>query len=75
MDHAELIAYREAEQLVLQVNDQGVGFVPEALEGDYGLSNMRERLRLIGGRLILESEPGEGTRATIIVPIPNSGRN
>ena len=56
--------------LIVQVTDEGKGFDPETLreaEG-FGLSNMRERLRYLEGRLELESEPGKGTRLTIALP-------
>ena len=35
----------------------------------FGLSSMTERARLIGGSLIIESGPGEGTRVAVIIPI------
>jgi signal transduction histidine kinase len=38
------------------------------LNGCFGLFNVRERLKDIGGVLVIESSPGQGTRATIDVP-------
>lgn len=57
--------------LHLQVIDDGIGCDPEAAvrSGGSGLSGMRERLRLYGGRLELRAAPGEGTRLRAVVPL------
>jgi PAS domain S-box-containing protein len=58
------------------VSDNGVGFDPEMLrarEGtdqSFGLSSLRERLELLGGRLEVDSAPGQGSSFTIIAPPP-----
>ena len=57
-------------QLVVNVRDTGVGFMPKA-EGGVGLANVRERLKaLYNGRaeLIISVPPAGGTCATIKVP-------
>jgi signal transduction histidine kinase len=53
------------------VEDEGTGFDPAALNRSdgLGLPGVRERLELVGGRLEIESAPGEGTRVTITVPV------
>ena len=56
-------------QLQLQVIDDGAGFDPAARAHGSGLSGMRERLRLHGGRLELRSAPGQGTRLRASVPL------
>jgi signal transduction histidine kinase len=56
-------------QFVLNITDDGVGFTPHPLEeSGYGLRNMRDRARLLGGELAIASEPGKGTRVTLVVP-------
>lgn len=56
-------------QFVLKVTDDGEGFTARPLEeSGYGLRNMRDRARLLGGELVIESEPGKGTRVTLIAP-------
>ncbi|MGY0538207.1 sensor histidine kinase [Nocardioides sp. YJ-D4] len=52
--------------VALDVRDDGAGFDPAALrETDglrgHGLAGMRARARLLGGDLVIESAPGEGT--------------
>ncbi|NWF80004.1 MAG: sensor histidine kinase [Chloroflexi bacterium] len=58
--------------LLLDVQDDGVGFVsgvaPGARgEGGFGLTGMRERVARLGGSLSVESAPGEGT--TVVVEL------
>jgi len=69
----------------LVVEDDGIGFdaseaplIPDD-SGGFGLFSIRERLSRMGGRLVIESEPGRGTRATLVVPLsgnhgPEGGR-
>jgi PAS domain S-box-containing protein len=62
----------EADQVELQVTDNGRGFDPVALsdQGGLGLVNMRERATSLKGVLSLSSSPGQGT--TVKVQIPTS---
>ncbi|MET4726573.1 signal transduction histidine kinase [Lysobacter enzymogenes] len=62
---------RSGEELHLQVRDDGCGCDPAAAmaSGGNGLSGMRERLRLYGGRLDLSSAPGAGLRLSARVPL------
>src|SRR3954454_7926660 len=46
---------------VLRVRDDGCGFKPGGRTGRLGVSGMRERAVLVGGRLNVFSAPGEGT--------------
>ena len=55
--------------LLLDVRDDGSGFDTAIRPGGYGLDGMRERLRRVGGRLEVESVPGEGTAVNAAVPI------
>ena len=54
------------DQIVLAVEDDGVGFDPDArAPGHWGLENMGERARAIGGTLAIDSRPGAGTRVAV----------
>ena len=56
--------------LEIEICDDGVGFDPAAVEaGHYGLLGMRERVRLAGGRLEVQSAPGKGTCILIHFPL------
>jgi signal transduction histidine kinase len=57
--------------LALEIRDNGRGFDPTTVvgQGGLGLVSMRERLRLVGGELTVESQPGAGTRLLAQVPL------
>ncbi|MER5866592.1 sensor histidine kinase [Kitasatospora sp. NPDC002040] len=61
------------DEVTLDVFDDGVGFDPKALpSGDgprFGLHGMRERIAALGGRLTVESAPGEGTVVAVSLPL------
>jgi len=56
--------------LSLQIADRGRGFVPgEQDRTGLGLISIRERVNFLGGRLAVDSKPGEGTRIAVSVPV------
>lgn len=64
-------------QLVVQVEDDGVGFdVKAALakRDSFGLAGMRERVAWHGGRYHIQSRPGHGAKIRIELPLPQAGR-
>lgn len=72
--HLTLVLAIEAEQVVLRVMDDGAGFDPKNVDrladrGHFGLAGMGERVRLLGGYLSIQSEPGEGTVIVAVVPL------
>jgi signal transduction histidine kinase len=51
------------------VSDNGRGFDPASVDGStYGIRGMRERAGLIGGEILIESRPNDGTRIHLRVP-------
>jgi signal transduction histidine kinase len=57
------------------VRDDGVGFDPATAQarGGLGLPGMAERVQKIGGRLTIESAPGQGTQVSVEVPTGGGG--
>ena len=59
----------------LIVRDDGRGFDPKAFDpkaprdGHHGIAGMRERAKLLGGSLRVESRPGRGARVVARVPV------
>ncbi|PAP77123.1 PAS domain S-box protein [Rubrivirga marina] len=51
------------------IEDEGAGFDVAVTPGGLGLASVRERLEAVGGRLTVESAPGEGTRVSLDVPV------
>jgi signal transduction histidine kinase len=56
--------------VVLEIVDDGIGFDPSTAVagGGLGLDGMIERAAQMGGELLLDSEPGAGTRVWVKVP-------
>jgi two-component system, chemotaxis family, CheB/CheR fusion protein len=75
VQHARVeLAGEPNEQIVIRVTDQGTGFQAERSdrreqEERFGLYNVRERLRLIGGDMVVDSTPAQGTCVTIRAPL------
>jgi len=74
----------EAEQAMIEVEDTGVGMTPQVLSRIFdpffttkapgkgtglGLSSLKAMVEESGGRLEVESEPGQGSRFRILVPV------
>jgi signal transduction histidine kinase len=70
---AVTLSYMDGET-ALDVRDDGSGFAPGAdgagANGGLGLRGMRERVEALGGRLAVESAPGQGTTIAVTVPVP-----
>ncbi|HBO43572.1 MAG TPA: hypothetical protein DD670_06505 [Planctomycetaceae bacterium] len=61
---------QERQDLRVEVQDWGVGFDTQAIgQGHFGLESIRQRVRLLGGRLRIDSKPGSGTLLQVVVPI------
>lgn len=59
-------------ELQLIIQDDGQGFDPEAVPHDgshFGLLGMSERVKLLGGRMCIQSTPDCGTEIAISVPL------
>jgi len=71
--HVEVTLMQEGSRAVAMVRDDGVGFDVEAVlasrERGLGLFGMQERMALVGGRLLLDSQPGRGTLVRAEVPL------
>ena len=53
----------------IEVRDWGIGFNPRMIPEDrFGLTGIRERARMLGGKCKIHSAPGEG--AIVLVELP-----
>ena len=62
-----------AEGVTLSIEDDGEGMPLELPDGTAGITGMRERALLVGGRLSIDSRSGEGTRVRLSVPLDGEG--
>ncbi|WP_341521515.1 transporter substrate-binding domain-containing protein [Pseudomonas sp. G.S.17] len=61
--------------MCMTIADDGRGFVPEqGRPVSFGLVGMRERVLMLGGRLELDSESGEGTTLRAYIPLDQVGQ-
>lgn len=61
--------------LRIEIEDDGRGFDPAEAAANterppFGLMGIRERVELLGGKVTIDSAPGQGTRIEIEVPMP-----
>jgi signal transduction histidine kinase len=55
-----------APRVRLEIADNGAGFDPNRdYPGHLGLRSMRERVEKLGGQLVIDSAPGNGTRIAL----------
>lgn len=68
------IALTDDDHLRIIVADNGCGFIPPppsprgSATPQFGLFSIRERMAAMGGRLDIDSMPGNGTRAILTIP-------
>jgi two-component system sensor histidine kinase UhpB len=73
--HVDVTLSATDNDVQLRVRDNGKGIDAAAVGGVHtlGLLGMRERARILGGELIVDSVPGGGTTITLIVPCQPGG--
>jgi two-component system, NarL family, sensor histidine kinase UhpB len=59
----------DANAVTLRVTDDGTGMPAQLPTGTAGIAGMRERALLVGGRLTIESQPGQGTEVRLTIPL------
>ena len=68
-----LLAVEEGEgEIRIAIRDDGEGFEPGAVTSGRGLTGMRERIELFGGRIEVDSKPGAGTEVSAAFPLPRA---
>ena len=66
----EIVLRRDDDQVHLDVRDWGAGFMSTSdAEGGLGLRGIRERVRLLGGTVSIDSQPGSGTCISVALPV------
>lgn len=64
------------DKIIMAINDNGVGFNPESISPEnLGLIIMKERAKMIGASLDLDSNPGKGTKISVVYYSSNNKKN
>jgi len=72
---ATIVIKKRTGMLSVSIRDNGRGFDPvksssQPHKFNYGLNGIAERVRILGGTLRIESQPGEGSDLTVEIPLP-----
>jgi signal transduction histidine kinase len=75
--NVKIILTRGADDLQVEVLDNGAGFDPAIAitNRSYGLLGIRERVIALGGQINLVSAPNMGTVVTISIPVKPNGED
>jgi PAS domain S-box-containing protein len=69
-DRVDIILRHEADEYVMKVKDNGTGFDASQKKTDsFGLVGIRERALMLGGRVVIDSHPGQGTEIAVRIPV------
>ncbi len=63
------IIREENEKLILEIQDDGVGFDMQSIKKGYGLNHICERMDELSGECQIISRPGQGTHIMAMLPI------
>ena len=72
--HATVMLTATPEVISLRIADDGVGFDPRLIQGKGGLGlvSMRERVLHLGGQIVIDSQPENGTRLEVHIALGES---
>ena len=67
----ELTLNQHDKYLYIEIADYGTGFNIQhnSHQVSHGLNNMRQRIKMINGKINIQSSNGQGTRITLTIPI------
>ena len=71
VNEAAVALRKTGDKVIAEIRDEGCGFEPD---DHVGLTSMRERAAMVGGRLTVESSPGRGTTVRATLPIVGGGQ-
>jgi signal transduction histidine kinase len=67
-NNVEIQIRKEEGLILMEIIDDGAGFVTKSVKGGIGLTNMRSRSKQIGASFEISSDPGQGTAIRISIP-------
>jgi len=67
-DKVSVSITQSTRSLIMTIEDNGIGFDPEASEHSFGLIGIKERALMVGGYAYIISKPGEGAQVSVWIP-------
>ena len=67
--NATVNVINDGRHIIIEVEDKGFDLDDKITGRTLGLTSMRERAKLLGGRFDIETKPGKGTKITVEIPI------
>lgn len=68
-EQVEINVHNRDGQVEVEIKDNGQGFeIADVRTATHGLAGMKHRVEAAGGRLAVESKPGDGTRISAVLP-------
>lgn len=68
-DKVEITLEQTESNFYLAIQDNGLGFDLDQMNGGWGISNIQERIERMGGTFALNSEPAQGTTLELWIPL------
>jgi signal transduction histidine kinase len=71
---AAVVIKKQTATVSMSFRDNGRGFdtgQSDPYNAGFGLGGIAERTKILGGKLLVESQPGKGTNLTVLIPITN----
>jgi signal transduction histidine kinase len=65
--HVTITLDKQVEGWCLRIEDDGQGFDEKQISPGFGLRTIRDRARLVGGKLDIHSRPSKGTSLTLLI--------
>ncbi len=67
--HADIQFFGYENEMVLVVEDNGIGFIPTMVSKGIGLNQLKIRTESLGGNIEINSHPGMGTNLVFNIPL------
>lgn len=72
--NVEVTLERDIHEVMLRITDDGCGFDANGMSANkkgMGLQNIIERVRMLGGKVRMDTAPAQGTSVMVTVPVPS----
>jgi signal transduction histidine kinase len=72
--NVKVVATMVKDGLIIEIRDDGAGFDADHNGNGSGIANIKARMTEVGGAMVVETQPGLGTRITLTIPIAGTSQ-